>query len=337
MSIRLGWWSHRNVQRALAAIACLSLVLSLCVPFLRGHRDVFDVLAVLDITQSMNVLDYRLKGAPASRLAFAKHALSEGLLQLSCGSKLGLGVFSQRRTLVLFTPVEVCRNRAELMAAINALGGQMAWANASEIALGLHGALQIARELPDKPALMFITDGHEAPPVNPRYRPRFEGRPGEVHGFIVGAGGGIPRPIPKIGPDGSSLGFWREDEVAQTDLYSRGRAGSISGEQMEDVGGPTAPLPIDQPGGEEQLSSLHEGYLELLASETGLRYRALTDGPSLAAALTDTAGLRRDPAPVDVRWVWGTVALVALLTLSLPPGLPSLRFRGEARESAARG
>jgi mxaL protein len=278
-----------------------------------------------------------MEGVPASRLAFARHALQEGLLQLPCGSKLGLGVFSERRTLVLFTPVEVCRNRAELTAAINALGGQMAWANASEIALGLHGALQIAKELPDRPALVFITDGHEAPPVNPRYRPRFDGRPGEVHGFIIGAGGGIPRPIPKVGPDGSPLGFWREDEVPQTDLYSRGRAGSISGEQMEDSGGPPSPLPMDQPGGEEQLSSLHAQYLELLASETGLRYRSLTDGPSLAAALTDGAGLRREPAPVDIRWVWGTFALVALLTLSLPPGLPSFRFRRVARDSTALG
>jgi mxaL protein len=305
----------------LAGIASLSLVLALCVSSLRGHRDVFDVLAVVDITQSMNVLDYRLNGVPASRLAFAKHALREGLLQLPCGSKLGLAVFSERRTLVLFTPVEVCRNRAELTTAINALGGQMAWANASQIALGLHGALQIARELPEKPALVFITDGHEAPPLNARYRPRFEGRPGAVHGFIIGAGGGIPRPIPKIGPDGNSLGIWSAAEVLQTDLYSRGRAGSISGEQMVDTGGLVAPLPIDQPGGEEQLSALHERYLELLASETGLHYRRLSGAPALTAALTDGAEARREPARMDIRWAWGTVALVALLTLSLPPRL----------------
>jgi mxaL protein len=327
MSIRSAFWSHRNVQRALAGIACLFLVLALLMPSLPGHRDVFHVLAVMDITQSMNVPDYRMNGAPASRLAFAKHALTEGLLQLPCGSKLGLGVFSERRTLVLFTPVEVCRNRAELTAAINALGGHMAWANASEIALGLHGALRIVGGLSDKPALVFITDGHEAPPINPRYRPHFEGRPGEVHGFIIGAGGRIPRSIPKIGPDGSSLGFWREDEVLQTDLYARGRAGSVNGEQMEDTGGPPSPLPIDQPGGQEQLSSLHERYLELLASETGLRYRPLTDAPGLTAVLTDGAGLLREPSPVDVRSVWGAFALMALLTLCIPPR--SFRPRGE--------
>jgi mxaL protein len=84
---------------------------------------------------------------------------------------------------------------------------------------------------------------------------------------------------------------------------------------------------MDQPSGEEQLSSLHEQYLELLASETGLRYRPLTDAPGLAAALTDGAGLRREPAPVDVRPVWGALALVALLTLSIPPRWASLRLR----------
>lgn len=323
MSIRAALLSRRNLQRLLAGATCVSLALTLLVPSVPAQRQVFDVLAVMDITQSMNVPDYQLNGAPASRLTFAQHALTQALLQLPCGSKLGLGVFTARRTLVLFTPVEVCRNRAELKDGINALGGHMAWANGSEIALGINGAVRLAGGLPEKPSLVFITDGHEAPPVNPRYRPRFDGRPGEVHGFLIGAGGLTPRPIPKVGPDGSSLGLWRADEVQQEDIYARGRAGSVAGEEMVDSGGPAPPLPLDQPRGQEQLSALHEQYLQLLASEAGLRYQPLSGAAGLAAALTAGAG-RRVTAPKDVRPWWGALALGALVALSIPSRLPRL-------------
>lgn len=330
MKLRLAGWRRLTVQRAAAAIACASLVLALCMPPIGTHRDVFNLLVVMDITQSMNVLDYRLDGKPASRLAFAKHALISGLPRLPCGSKLGLAVFTEHRAFVLFTPVEVCRNRADIQAAIEAVSGRMAWANSSHIAIGLYKSLGIAQELKDKPALVFITDGHEAPPVNPRYRPRFDGRPGEVRGVIIGAGGLTARPIPKIGPDGNALGVWGAHEVMQTDPYAFGRAGSVKDEQMVDTGPPVAPLPEDQPPGEEQLSALHERYLALLASETGLRYRRLTDAESLISALTEGSLARREAVSADVSWAWGSLALAALLAASLPPRLrrPPARMRG---------
>lgn len=311
-------WNRLAVHRGLALIACLSLLAALYGPSLRAHRDVFNVLAVLDITQSMNVLDYQLNGKPASRLAFAKHALRAALPRLPCGSKLGLAVFSEHRTLVLITPVEVCRNRSELAKAIDAISGRMAWANESEISMGLYGALNTAAKLPDRPSLLFVTDGHEAPPVNPQLRPRFEGRPGDVHGVILGAGDQIPRLIPKIGPDGNPLGVWHADEVLQTDVYTHERAAHADSEEMADLGPPATPLPLDQPSGEEQLSALHERYLELLASETGLHYQRLMDVETLATVLTDPSTARREPASMEIRWAWGGLALLALVMLSIP-------------------
>jgi mxaL protein len=325
--------NRRVVQRGLLALACLSLVLALFGPSIKVRREVFDLLAVVDITQSMNVLDYRLNGLPTSRLTFAKHALHSALLELPCGSKLGLAIFTEYRTLVLFAPVEVCRNQAELVSAVDAINGQMAWANASQIAQGLYAGMQIAQELPDRPALVFITDGHEAPPLNPRYRPVLEGRPGEVRGIIVGAGGLTPLPIPKIDPDGTPQGFWRADEVLQTDLYTRGRSGSVAGEPMTESQARVSPLPQDQPGGREQLSALHERYLKLLASETGLGYRRLMQSADLTEALTHPSLARRETVSADVSWIGGTLALLSLLGIVLPPCFEGPRKPGPRRVS----
>ncbi len=120
---------------------------------------------------------------------------------------------------------------------------------------------------------MLITDGQEAPPVNPEFRPTFDGTPGAVPGVILGVGGNELSPIPKIGRDGRFLGYWSAKEVPQTDSYSAGRATSRPNDLLyNQAGQPIRPLP---PSGTEQLSSLKSAYLRALALETGLQYRRL--------------------------------------------------------------
>ncbi|MDQ6780720.1 MAG: hypothetical protein M3Z37_06165, partial [Candidatus Eremiobacteraeota bacterium] len=58
-------------------------------------RSTFDEVVALDVTQSMNVMDYRLNGQAVSRLAFAKHALRQALLELPCGSTVGWALSSR--------------------------------------------------------------------------------------------------------------------------------------------------------------------------------------------------------------------------------------------------
>ena len=75
---------------------------------------------------------------------------------------------------MLLAPVEVCDNRPELLATLAQIDGRMAWTGNSEVAKGLNSSLRASRELPGAPSLVFMSDGHEAPPVNPRYRPKFD-------------------------------------------------------------------------------------------------------------------------------------------------------------------
>ena len=306
------------VQRVLLGLACCALMVALIAPKVAMERRVYDLLVVLDITQSMNVRDYSINGRPTSRLSFAKQALREAALELPCGSRLGLGIFTEYRTYVLFTPVEVCGSQTELASTLDRLNGQMAWAGGSEIAKGLFSGLRAARDLQGRPDLIFITDGHEAPPINPRYRLLFDGQRGDVRGMVLGAGGLIARPIPKFSLDGKPQGFWRADEVIQIDLYTRGRAGSVANEQMIETQPSSPTMQSVATPGLEHLSSLHEEHLQLLASDTGLSYRRLVDENSMFDALTDATLARSAIARTDVGWIAGIFALLALLAVHVP-------------------
>lgn len=311
------WRQYRD--RWLLGTAALALAASFLNPGVMMERARFEHVIVLDVTQSMNVtdapldapvdapVDASLGGKPVSRLAFARHALREALLQLPCGSKVGWAIFTEYRSFLLLAPVEVCANLTELRATLAQIDGRMAWSGNSEIAKGVHSGIGIAKLLAGKPSLVFVTDGQEAPPLNPRYRPVFDDKPGEVPGLVVGVGDLLPLPIPKTDPQGQPLGFWRADEVMQTDPRSQGRSASVGGETLaDDRIGVVVPALGATPGS-EHLSSLHESYLRLLAGEQGLAYLRLQSPQGLAAALMSPALAK----PVRVR-ADGRVALAGL-------------------------
>lgn len=327
--------AFRNLLRrdpgfGLLHLACVMLVLALLHPHARLEQDAFDFLVVVDITQSMNTLDYRQKSKPVSRLAFVKQALEQMLLRLPCGSKIGLGIFTEYRSFVLFEPVEICANYREISTTLAAIDERMAWVGSSEIAKGLYSALRTVSSLPGRPALVFITDGQEAPPVNPHHRPMFDGKPGEAKGVIIGAGGLVPMPIPKFDPDGRPLGYWRADEVLQTDPYNLGRSASVKGEKMVE----TEEAPIVRLGatpGSEQLSSLREPYLKLLAKETGLDYSRLGSPADLIAALKDHALAQQQTMSADLAWIPALFALLCLVGVyGIPAGYRSTSVQGSS-------
>lgn len=335
--------ARRRLDALPVLLATLLVAATLFRPTLPVTRPQVDAVAVIDITQSMNVPDQRLAGKPVSRLAFAKATLDRALGQLPCGSRLGWAVFTEYRSFLLLAPLEVCEHQQELRNTLQRIDGRMAWAGASEIAKGLNSGMEMVKVLEDKPALLFLTDGQEAPPVNPRYRPYFTVTRGEVRGLVVGVGGDVPLPIPKLDPDGRPQGEWSAGEVMQVDPRSLGRGGSVAGEQMaEDEDSKVAPMPGATPG-REHLSSLREEYLRLLANETGLVYLRLADDASLQAALGDRRLTHEASARLDLRPWLGAAALGCLLLplvgswirrrhriRSAPPG-----SRAEPRPSAA--
>ena len=176
------------------AIALLFLLLALFLPTIPIKRDTYECVVIFDITQSMDVEDYELNGKPVSRLAFAREAAQRALRQLPCGSRVGWGTFAGYRTLLLLAPVEVCENYGDLLSSLAKIDGSMRWENASEITKGVYWAMRAAKDLGSNPSIVFVTDGQEAPPLDPNnVLPMFDDlTAGQVRGWLVGTGGELP-------------------------------------------------------------------------------------------------------------------------------------------------
>jgi mxaL protein len=298
-----------NVRIAGLLAAALLLLATFARPVWSLERPRFEHVVVLDVTQSMNVQDEVWQGRTLSRLDAAKAALRSAIESLPCGSKIGWAIFTEYRAYLLFTPVEVCAHRAELRGTLARIDSRMAWSGNSEVAKGLHSAIGIARQLPGTPSLVFVTDGHEAPPLDPNQRPAFDDKPGEVAGVIVGVGALKPSPIPKSDALGRPLGFWAADDVPQTNPHLPNR--DLNGRDEVPATALGATL------GSEHLSSLREGYLRLLANENGMSF-ARVRGDEIGAALRAPALSRPVQTTVDLRNALAALALLLLLAQWLP-------------------
>ncbi|AWN38690.1 VWA domain-containing protein [Methylobacterium radiodurans] len=298
----------RDGRFGLLAAALLLALAALAAPPLPLTRDGVRVLAVVDITGSMNVRDYSAAGQPQSRLEAAKTALRHLLAGLPCGSRFALGLFTERRPFLLFAPVEVCENFAPLDGAVAALDWRMAWEADSRVAAGLYRSVTMAGEIGSD--LLFLTDGQEAPPLPAGRTPSFEGAPGAVRGLIVGVGGYALSPIPKFNDRGRETGFYAETEVQQENRFGPPPADA---ETREGYNPRNAPFGAQAAHGSEHLSSVREPYLRDLAARTGLAYAHL-DGPaSLDSPLRAAATARPVPGQLDLRPFLGTTALLLAL------------------------
>jgi mxaL protein len=279
----------------LIILAAVLLVASALLPRLNLPRNTYDYVVVFDISQSMGVDDYELDAAAVTRLDYAKAATRAALRDLPCGSRVGWAVFAEYRSLLLLSPIEVCKNYNDLLASLANIDGRMRWGNASEITKGVYWAMRAVKATSDNPSLVFITDGQEAPPLDPAQPPEIfaDLKRGEASGWIIGAGGDIPRRIPKVDDEGRRIGYWKSYEVLQR------------------FGGSPNDAPGTQP--REHLSSLREGHLRQLAQDVGLGYQRLTDLQVMSQAMRDARLARRTPQRTDVGWIAATLALLLLV------------------------
>jgi mxaL protein len=300
-----------DTQLYLLLLASVLLIFTLGRPTAVVKREIYRFVFTFDVTQSMNVSDVTLDGAPVTRLEFARAAVRRTLEQLPCGSEAGLAIFTEYRSFLLFTPVDVCSNYKEISTMLEKIDWRMAWAARSEVAKGLYSSLSLARKLPGGTQVIFLTDGHEAPPLHAELRPRFSGTPGEIRGAIIGIGGSIPVPIPRLDHAGRVVGNWDAREVLQVDVYSLGRTGSLEAEPIVGVDMSDVAKRIAE--GTEHLSSLREQYLRQLARETRLDYFRPETPQQLQNWLARPGFASHKPAETDLRRVPGLLALLFLL------------------------
>ncbi|HEY6643375.1 vWA domain-containing protein [Povalibacter sp.] len=284
----------------LIALALALLILALVVPAVELPRDTFDYVVVFDISQSMNVEDYELDGEPVSRLAFARAAARQTLHTLPCGSRVGWGAFTGYRTVLLLAPVEVCANYDDLLVSLDKIDGRMRWSNASEVMKGLYWSVLAAQATNGQPDIVFLSDGQEAPPLDPIYAPQVlqELKSSPIRGWLIGTGSPVPSPIPRIDEDGRRDGYWRADEVVQTPEWLRNPNSAIG----------------------EHLSGLREAHLRSLSEQIRFGYARLSDLGSLSDAMRDPDFARRRPSPTDLSWVPVALSMLLLVARYRPRG-----------------
>ncbi len=302
--------AFRDVRFWLVAGALAAVLATLIVPRVDLERDVYDVLGVIDITSSMNTRDLSALGSAESRLDAAKDALRLTLANLPCQSRLGLGIFTERRSFLLFDPVEVCENFAAIDDAIGELNWRMAWEGNSYVAKGLYSAIDIAKSLDAD--LLFFTDGHEAPPLPYSGLPPFVEKRGEVGGLIVGVGGDTKTPLVKYDEEGHEAGTYGAQEVPQENRAGPPPPDAESRPGYHPKWAPFGNAIVDN---NEHMAYLRAPHLKELSQVTGLDYVRLQPGENLVPALAQVVKPRPVTVASDVRAYPAGLALALLVVL----------------------
>ncbi len=319
-------------RAALLLAALLLALICLARPAALLPRPQHDWFFVVDITQSMNVRDYGEEQAAISRLAESKYTLRQTLRALPCGARVALGLFTERSTTPITRPLEVCAHFGALDETINGIDWRMAWAADSFITHGLFSAIEQTARNGAGFHLAFFTDGHQAPPSNVDYLPKFSGKPGAVNGIIVGVGSRQPGRIPKLDEQDNITGYWELDDVMRFATFGVSRK-TMSVQDMENYHGRNAPHggnPAEQ--ADAHLSALNEGALAQLADTTGLGYMTLTKSSEVVSRLTSHRMANWRRAITDLRPVFALPALLLLLAFYLPPAFFT-RINKRARSS----
>lgn len=294
----------------LLAFALILTLAALIAPRIAMTREARDLLLVIDVTGSMNVRDGQLSGEPTTRLFEAKRAARALLATLPCQSRLGLGIFTERRSFLLFEPAEVCENFSAIDGSIDDLDWRMAWEGDSYVARGVHSAIAMAGKVGAD--LVFMTDGHEAPPLAGGELPAFDGEPGKVAGILVGVGAAEPAPIPKFDRDGREIGFYGERDVPQENRNGPPPADAPS---RAGYNPRNAPWGGEAATGTEHLSAMREEHLRALAAQTGLGFVALSTPSVFATAVEGDTRTRPVEVRVDTAALPAALALICLTVL----------------------
>ena len=293
------------------------LLIAIVLPPLPFTVKSYDFVFVLDITRSMNVQDYSDKhGGAISRLEKAKTAMLNAARSLPCGSKVGLAVFTERVPALLYSPIEVCSDYPVLEASIDALDWRMAWVADSNISQALYNTRELMlNDVLAGSKLVFFTDGHEAPPINPRYAPDFSYLDTEDQkddwkaGIIIGVGELGLSKIPKFDEDGVQIGFYTAEDVPHASRFGLPEDPS----KVEGYIPRNGPWGTAKAVGTEHLSSLKQDYLMDLAQQNHMLYHHLENNRDMVKALQNTDFAYEATQPTEFNKIAAALALLLLI------------------------
>lgn len=317
-------WRHLDLRGRWLTMALCLLALSLLAPRAQLPGRVHDWYFVVDITQSMNVRDAVASGNGISRLAFAKQQMRQALRSLPCGSRVALGLFTERSTATILHPLEVCAHFAALDETIASIDWRMAWAADSYVANGIFNAIEQAARLGAEMRLAFFTDGNQAPVISSRYAPVFEGEPGKVRGVIFGVGSQSAGQIPLLDQNDNITGHWGADDVQRFATFGVSELKSVAEMEQEGYHGRNAPHgSAPAATADAHLSARDANNMQKIAEAAGLTYIGLENGQQVARAVLSTEMSSWRSSDTDLR-PWLVLPAMWLILLFY---IPSARLR----------
>ncbi|HEY7986095.1 MAG TPA: vWA domain-containing protein [Methylophilaceae bacterium] len=275
-------------------LALIALLIASTSPKIQLARDIRNYLFVVDITQSMNVPDMLLNGGKITRLAYARHLLSETVKGLPCGTKVSVGLFADSSVVALYNPIEVCGNFDIIQNTLAHLEWRMAWHGGSRLRLGLQSVSSLLLTLKDPAQVVFLTDGDEAPSMNAIRKTDLTTLQNSSGWLLVGLGANVPSPIPKLDANNQVIGYWSQyaTKMDAVSAESRGtRDDSIA----------------DSPS-EYYLSALDQSYLMEMAKDLGAHYVRAGDAEHLLTALDTLPPAGHDKTKVNIAWLFALLA-----------------------------
>jgi len=302
-------------------ISTVLLLIALLLPAISLPVKTYEYVFMVDITKSMNVMDYQDKnGNQVSRLDYVKNNMLFVARSLPCGSRIGLAVFTERMPALLYSPIEVCSDYPVLEASINKLDWRMAWVADSNIVQALYNTLNLMQQdilLNSK--LVFFTDGQEAPPINPRYAPDLsdvyaEQPEPESKGVIVGVGQTSLSRIPKFDEDGIQIGFYEIDDVPHASRFGLPADPS----KVDGYIPRNGPWGTAKVVGTEHLSNVKTDYLKGLAENAFMAFHHLQSKHALLKVLTMENFTKTKIVLTMINHWFALVSLLFLLLCFLP-------------------
>lgn len=265
----------------------------------------------VDVTQSMNAKDMLISGQAISRLEYTKHVLKKAIKKLPCGSKIGMGVFFRANFVDLYNPIEVCRNYDVILDTIDHIEWRMASQGSSNMLLAIREIqdfyqYQDLSESTDK--IVFITDGDEAPPLNPLTKVSLSEWQGDPGHLIVGVGNNRAVPIPKLNSKNETIGYWSTYSI-QIAPASRVNEGANN---VRDDSLATDPY-------EYYLSKLDEPHLKEIAKNIQANYLKLGNEETLAKAILKQSSIfSRLVSKLSPSEIFAVFACLFILAIYIP-------------------
>lgn len=278
---------HRR-DSALLLAAFICLVLALFKPTIPLKHNIYSYILVADISQSMNVIDMKVDGKPASRMAYTQRMMHDVIASLPCDTTVSIGLFAGVSVAALYTPIEVCENFEALQDTIDHLDWRTGWSGNSRIRESLFTLARVIRTFPDPAQVVYFTDGEEAPKLHAFNTKNLEDFQGGTGWLFVGIGDPSKgTEIPKYDEKNQLIGFWSNESFAMQPGIAQISEANIGIRDDNVAGGEN----------DRYLSHVDEAYLKSMTKEIDANYVLGSSLDNVIQAMKKQKPARNDIAP----------------------------------------